>query len=128
MKISQIIKSTKDEEFRDLLVEVTEKDWAAELEDFEDKVINIKVDDLSKDINTNQEEGLRGSYIGGLLFATIGLFISKDLILLASLIAMIGVCMVLVILMERGCRCCRSPRYSWYDCIFNVANAVNSKW
>ena len=34
MKISQIIKSTKDEEFRDLLVEVTEKDWAAELEDF----------------------------------------------------------------------------------------------
>ena len=101
MKISQIIKSTKDEEFRDLLVEVTEKDWAAELEDFKDKVINIKVDDLvSKDINTNQEEGLkRGSYIGGLLFATIGLFISKDLILLASLIAMIGVCMVSVILM-----------------------------
>ena len=40
VKISQIIKSTKDEEFRDLLVEVTEKDWAAELEDFRDKVIN----------------------------------------------------------------------------------------
>ena len=131
MKISQIIKSTKDEEFRDLLVEVTEKDWAAELEDFKDKVINIKVDDLvSKDINTNQEEGLKkGSYIGGLLFATIGLFISKDLILLASLIAMIGVCMVFSYSYGRcGCRCCRSPRYSWYDCIFNVANAVNSKW
>ena len=42
------------------MVEVTEKDWAAELEDFKDKVINIKVDDLvSKDINTNQEEGLK---------------------------------------------------------------------
>ena len=101
LKISQIIKSTRDEEFRDLLVEVTEKDWAAELEDFRDKVINTKVEELtSKDINSNQEEGLKkGACIGGVLFATVGLFISKNLILLASLIAMIGVCIVSVFLM-----------------------------
>ena len=101
VKISQIIKSTKDEEFRDLLVEVTEKDWAGELEDFRDKVINIKVEELvSKNINANQEEGLKkGAYIGSLMSATVGLFISKDLILLASLIAMVGVCIVSVFLM-----------------------------
>ena len=101
VKISQIIKSTKDEEFRDLLVEVTEKDWAVELEDFREKVINIKVEELvSKDINSNQEEGFKkGAYIGSIMLATVGLFISKDLILLASLIAMVGVCIVSVFLM-----------------------------
>ncbi len=100
-KISEFIQSTKDEEFRDLLVEVTEKDWAAELEQFRDKVIDLKVEEsVGRDITLNQEKGLKkGAYVGGFLSAIVGLFIGKDLILLASLIAMIGISIVSVFLM-----------------------------
>lgn len=100
-RIGELIQSTQDEEFRDLLIEVTEKDWASELEDFRNKVIDLKVEDSVRlDININQEKGIKqGAYVGGLLSAIFGLFIGKDLILLASLIAMVGISIVSVFLM-----------------------------
>lgn len=101
MQIEKVIQTTSDEECRELLIEVSEKDWSQELENFRNGIIHQKVLDLvESEISANQENSLRkGAYIGAGLAAFIGLFLTNDLILVASLVAMIGVCTTSLLLM-----------------------------
>lgn len=102
LEVEKVIQRTTDEECRELLIEVSEKDWSSELDNFRKGIISLKVAEfVDAHISKNQEKGLhKGAYIGTLLAAVIGLFLGKDLILIASLIAMLAVCTVSLVLMS----------------------------